>query len=80
MKEFVSLNGDGNTVMFLRGNDGDIHITVNIPEKRVFLEDVRVGVGNSGGQEVPIYVKTALIAVCEAMEKWEKEELNHERT
>lgn len=74
MKELISLNGDGNTVRFFRGNDGDIHISFGIPTKRVFLESVRVGVGNSGGQEVPIYVKTALIALCDAMLEWEQEE------
>lgn len=71
MKELISINGDGNKVRFLRG---DICITLNLPKQRVFMETVRVGVGNSGGQEVPYYVKQALIAVCNAMERWENEE------
>lgn len=74
MKELISLDGTNNTARFILGNDGDINISFNIPSKRVFFESVRVGVGNSGGQDVPIYVKTALIAVCNAMEKWDKEE------
>lgn len=74
MKSLISLDGNGNKVRFLRGNDGDIHISFDVPEKKVFLESVRVGVGNSGGQEVPIYVKTALAAVCDAMEKWENDD------
>ena len=73
MKELLSLNGDGNKVRFMRGNDGDIHIVVDIPDKKVYLESIRIGVGNSGGQEVPIYVKEALIKVCEAMDKWAEE-------
>ena len=64
MKELISLNGDGNKARFFRGiGDGDIHIGFDIPTKRVFFESVRIGVGNSGGQEVPIYVKKALIEV-----------------
>ena len=75
MKELISLNGDGNKVWFLRGvGDGDICITFNLPKQKVFMECVRIGVGNSGGQEVPFYVKEALIGVCNAMEKWDKEE------
>ncbi len=74
MKEIISLDGNGNKVRFLRGNDGDIHISFDVPEKKVFLESVRVGVGNSGGQDVPIYVKQALNAVCDAMERWGNEE------
>lgn len=74
MKELISLDGNGNKVRFFRANDGDIHVSVCIPKKRVFLESIRVGVGNSGGQDVPFYVKSALIGVCDAMEKWEKEE------
>lgn len=74
MKHLISLNGDGNQVAFIRGNDGDINISFDIPSKDVFWECVRVGVGNSGGQKVPGYVKDALIQVCEAMDKWENEE------
>lgn len=74
MKELISLDGNGNTVRFLRGNDGDIHISFCVPNKKIFLESVRVGVGNSGGQDVPIYVKRALIGVCCAFEKWGKED------
>lgn len=74
MKAIISLDGNGNKVRFLRGNDGDIHISFDAPEKKVFLESVRVGVGNSGGQDVPIYVKQALNAVCDAMERWDNEE------
>lgn len=74
MKRLVSLNGDGNTVTFIRGNDGDINICFDVPNKEVLWESVRIGVGNSGGQKVPPYVKDALIKVCEAMEKWELEE------
>lgn len=74
MKHLISLNGDGNQVSFVRGNDGDISICFDIPSKRVLWESVRVGVGNSGGQKVPGYVKDALIKVCEAMERWEEEQ------
>lgn len=74
MKALISLDGNGNKVRFIRGNDGDIHISFDCPKRKVFLESVRIGVGNSGGQEVPIYVKKALGYVCEAMEKWEKED------
>ena len=74
MKELISLNGDENKVRFFRGNDGDIHIVVDIPGKRAYLESIRIGVGNSGGQEVPYYVKEALIKVCEAMDRWEQED------
>ena len=74
MKEIISLDGNGNKVRFLRGNDGDIHISFDVPEKKVFLESVRVGVCNSGGQDVPIYVKRALIEVCEAMQRWDNEQ------
>ena len=74
MKAIISLDGNGNKVRFLRGNDGDIHISFDVPEKKVFLESVRVGVGNSGGQDVPIYVKRALIEVCEAMQRWDNEQ------
>ena len=75
MKELVSLNGDGNKVSFFKNvGDGDIIIAFNLPKKKVFMEAVRIGTGNSGGQEVPIYVKTALIEVCNAMEKWDNED------
>ncbi len=74
MKRLFSLDGNGSNVAFILGNDGYINISFNVPEKKVFLECVRVGTGNSGGQEVPIYVKTALIEVCKAMDKWEKED------
>ena len=74
MKELISLNGDGNLVRFFRQNDGDIMISFCCPSRNVYLEGVRVGVGNSGGQRVPFYVKEALIAVCSAMEKWEQED------
>lgn len=73
MKHLVSLNGDKNQVAFVRGNDGDICISFDIPSKGVMWESVRVGVGNSGGQKVPGYVKEALIQVCEAMQRWEDE-------
>lgn len=76
MKEIESLNGDGNKVWFIRGNDGDICITFSVPSKKVFLECVRVGVGNSGGPEIPMYVKEALIKVADAMERWESEGTN----
>lgn len=71
MKHLISLNGDKNQVSFVRGNDGDICICFDIPSKGIMWECVRVGIGNSGGQEVPVYVKDALIKVCEAMDKWE---------
>lgn len=75
MKELLSINGDGNKVWFLRGvGDGDIHIVFNLPKQKVFMESVRIGVGNSGGQEVPYYVKEALIEVYNAMERWEQED------
>lgn len=67
MKHLISLNGDKNQVAFVRGNDGDINISFEIPSKQVYWESVRIGVGNSGGQKVPGYVKDALIQVCEAM-------------
>lgn len=73
MKHLISLNGDKNKVAFVRGNDGDINISFDIPSKQVYWESVRIGVGNSGGQKVPGYVKDALIQVCEAMERWEQE-------
>lgn len=73
MKHLVSLNGDKNQVAFLRGNDGDISISFDLPSRNIYWESVRVGVGNSGGQSVPGYVKEALIKVCEVMEKWEQE-------
>lgn len=75
MKHLISLNGDGNQVAFIRGNDGDINISFDIPSKQIMWESVRIGVGNSGGQKVPAYVKDALIKVCEAMEKWEQDEV-----
>lgn len=74
MKELISLNGDGNLVRFFRQNDGDIMISFCCPSRDVYLEGVRVGVGHSGGQEVPFYVKSALIKVCEAMDKWNNED------
>ena len=77
MKYLISLNGDKNQVTFLRGNDGDICISFDIPSKGVMWESVRVGVGNSGGQKVPGYVKEALIKVCEAMERWEKDKADN---
>lgn len=73
MKELISLDGNGNKVRFLRGNDGDIHISFDVPKKKVLFESVRVGVGNSGGQDVPTYVKIALIEVCKAMRRWDNE-------
>lgn len=74
MKHLISLNGDKNQVAFIRGNDGDINIAFDIPSEDIYWECVRVGVGNSGGQKVPGYVKEALIQVCDAMEKWRQEE------
>ena len=74
MKYLISLNGDKNQVTFVRGNDGDINISFDIPDKGIMWESVRIGVGNSGGQKVPGYVKDALIQVCNAMKKWEEDE------
>jgi len=74
MKELISLDGNGNKFRIIRGNDGDIHLGFDCPEKGVFLESVRVGVGNSGGQEVPDFVKRALIYLHDAMERWEQVE------
>ena len=74
MKHLISLDGNKNQVAFVRGNDGDICISFDIPSKLVLWECVRVGVGNSGGQKVPSYVKDALIKVCKAMERWEQDE------
>lgn len=74
MKHLISLNGDQNQVAFVRGNDGDINISFDIPSKLIMWESVRVGVGNSGGQKVPGYVKEALIQVCDAMQRWEDEQ------
>lgn len=73
MKHLISLNGDGNQAAFIIGNDGDINISFDIPSKKVYWQSVRVGVGNSGGQKVPGYVKEALIKVANAMLKWEEE-------
>ena len=73
MKQLISLNGDGNTAYFVRGNDGDICIGFNCPSKDCYWECVRIGVGNSGGQSVPPYVKDALIKVTEAMTMWEED-------
>ena len=74
MKHLISLDGNKNQVAFVRGNDGDICISLDIPSRGVMWESVRVGVGNSGGQKVPGYVKDALIKVCEAMDQWEQED------
>ena len=74
MKELISLDGNGNKFRIIRGGDGDIHLGFDCPEKGVFLESVRVGVGNSGGQEVPAFVKRALIHLHDAMERWEQVE------
>lgn len=76
MKELISLNGDGNSVRFETGNDGDICITFSIPSRNVFWECVRVGSTHSGGQVVPTYVKKALNDVCIAMDKWNNETEN----
>lgn len=76
LKQLVSLNGDGNWARFLRGNDGDLHIVMATademtPEKyKNIMHSVRVGVGNSGGQDVPSYVKKALCDLVSAFEKW----------
>lgn len=77
MKELISLDGNGNKFRIIRGNDGDIHLGFDCPQKGVFIESVRVGVGNSGGQEVPDFVKRALINLFDAMEKWEEVEGKH---
>lgn len=74
MKELISLDGNGNKFRIIRGNDGDIHLGFDCPPKGVFLESVRVGVGNSGGQEVPAFVKRALVYLHDAMERWEQVE------
>lgn len=74
MKDLISLNGDGNKVRFIRGNDGDICITFDIPKKRIFSECVRVGCCHAGGQQVPGYVKQALHSVVDAIIAWEKED------
>ena len=79
LKQLVSLNGDGNWARFVRGNDGDLHIIMATsdewtPEKcKGITHSVRVGVGNSGGQEVPSYVKKALSDLVSAFERWENE-------
>lgn len=83
MKQLVSLNGDGNKVRFIRGNDGDICITFDIPEKKIYSECVRVGSCHSGGQYVPPYVKQALHRIVDALDRWDKEQdapykLSHE--
>lgn len=80
MKKLVSLNGDGNWCRFDRGNDGDMHIIMGVTEEHYgkkykgIMHSVRVGVGNSGGQEVPFYVKEALSNLVVAFNKWEKED------
>lgn len=75
MKELISLNGDGNKVRFMRGEDGDIVIAFDIPEKNLFNESVRIGIGNSGGQNVPHFIKKGLICLCDLMRRWEEIEL-----
>ena len=77
MKELISLDGNGNKFRIIRGNDGDIHLGFDCPEKGVFLESVRVGVGNSGGQEVPAFVKRALIHLFDTMRRWEEIDGRH---
>lgn len=79
MKKLLSLNGDGNWVWFTRGNDGDMHIVMAITEEHYgkkyegIMHSVRVGVGNSGGQNVPHYVKEALSNLVNAFEQWERQ-------
>lgn len=59
----------------MRGEDGDIVIAFDIPEKNLFNESVRIGIGNSGGQDVPHFIKKGLICLCDLMRKWEEFEL-----
>lgn len=75
IKKLISLNGDGNCVRFDRGNDGDMYIVMATPEEKIATHSVRVGVGNSGGQQgIPHYVKKALSNLVDAFQKWENEE------
>lgn len=80
MKKLISLNGDGNWVGFDRGNDGDMHIIMEITKEHIMQNksvicSVRVGVGNSGGQkDIPLYVKKALTNLVDAFQEWENEE------
>ena len=75
IKKLISLNGDGNCVRFDRGNDGDMYIVMATPEEKIATHSVRVGVGNSGGQQgIPRYVKKALSDLVDAFQKWENEE------
>lgn len=76
LKHLADLDCNGNWARFLRGNDGDLHIIMATsdewtPEKcKGITHSVRVGVGNSGGQDVPLYVKKALSDLVDAFEKW----------
>lgn len=81
LTHLADLDCNGNWARFLRGNDGDLHIIMATademtPDKyKGIMHSVRVGVGNSGGQEVPSYVKKALCELVSAFEKWENERL-----
>lgn len=82
LTHLADLDCNGNWVRFLRGNDGDLHIVMATademtPERyKGIMHSVRVGVGNSGGQEVPHYVKKALCDLVGAFEKWEADFLH----
>lgn len=76
LTHLADLNNNGNWVRFLRGNDGDLHIVMATADEMTpdrykgIMHSVRVGIGNSGGQEVPSYVKKALSDLVDAFEKW----------
>ena len=79
LTHLADLDCNGNWARFLRGNDGDLHIVMATADDMTpdrykgLMHSVRVGVGNSGGQEVPSYVKKALCDLVSAFEKWENE-------
>lgn len=78
LTHLADLDCNGNWVRFLRGNDGDLHIVMATADEMTpdrykgIMHSVRVGVGNSGGQNVPSYVKQALNNLVTAFEKWGK--------
>lgn len=77
LTHLADLDNNGNWVRFLRGNDGDLHIVMATADEMTpdrykgIMHSVRVGVGNSGGQEVPVKVKLALSNLVTAFEEWE---------
>lgn len=76
MKQLISLDGNDNRCWFVRGNDGDMHIVMATSDEftadkyKGIMHSVRIGVGNSGGQHVPNYVKNAISNLIDAYDKW----------